>query len=280
MKASRSVWARGTAAKGRVSATTPRPPGRIRPCARSGIGTRDLIGHSATADTIRRGGRRRSSSVAQFRSARAALRLEDLVSWNSRGSDAWKRCHTIKNQPMHASSSEAVTNNVRVEVESQYAPDHSQPFQSHWFFHYTVKITNEGDDTVQLLSRHWFITDANGPYGGGERHRRGRRTAGARAGRVVRLHVGLSAEDLERRHAGHLLDGHRRRRPLRRGDCPVRPSGALHGSLRRTVGRVRLRPDTTSVNLQSAVSQSGFAYSRIASRKASPKSAAFFTPTP
>jgi ApaG protein len=68
----------------------------------------------------------------------------------------------IKNQPMHASSSEAVTNNVRVEVESQYAPDHSQPFQSHWFFHYTVKITNEGDDTVQLLSRHWFITDATG----------------------------------------------------------------------------------------------------------------------
>ena len=62
----------------------------------------------------------------------------------------------------HTSSSEAVTNNVRVEVESQYAPDHSQPFQNHWFFHYTVKITNEGDDTVQLLSRHWVITDTSG----------------------------------------------------------------------------------------------------------------------
>ena len=68
----------------------------------------------------------------------------------------------FKNQPMHASSSEAVTNNVRVEVESHYAPDHSQPFQNHWFFHYTIKITNEGDDTVQLLSRHWVITDATG----------------------------------------------------------------------------------------------------------------------
>jgi ApaG protein len=67
-----------------------------------------------------------------------------------------------KNQSIHASSSEAVTNNVRVEVESHYAPDHSQPFQSQWFFHYTVKITNEGDDTVQLLSRHWYITDATG----------------------------------------------------------------------------------------------------------------------
>jgi ApaG protein len=63
---------------------------------------------------------------------------------------------------LHACSSEAVTNNVRVEVESQYAPDHSQPFQNQWFFHYTVRITNEGDDTVQLLSRHWIITDATG----------------------------------------------------------------------------------------------------------------------
>lgn len=63
---------------------------------------------------------------------------------------------------MHASTSEAVTNNVRVEVESRYAPDHSQRFQCHWFFHYTIRITNEGEETVQLLSRHWIITDANG----------------------------------------------------------------------------------------------------------------------
>jgi ApaG protein len=63
---------------------------------------------------------------------------------------------------LHASTSEAVTNNVRVEVESQYALEHSQPFQNQWFFHYTVRITNEGDDTVQLLSRHWIITNAAG----------------------------------------------------------------------------------------------------------------------
>ena len=65
-------------------------------------------------------------------------------------------------QPLHASTSEAVTNNVRVEVESQYAPEHSQPFQSQWFFYYTVRITNEGAETAQLLSRHWIITDATG----------------------------------------------------------------------------------------------------------------------
>ena len=65
-------------------------------------------------------------------------------------------------EPLHASTSEAVTNNVRVEVESQYAPEHSQPFENHWFFYYTVRITNEGEETVQLLSRHWVITDAAG----------------------------------------------------------------------------------------------------------------------
>lgn len=68
----------------------------------------------------------------------------------------------FKGQPLHASTSEAVTNSVRVEVESQYAPEHSQPFQNHWFFYYTVRITNEGDKPVQLLSRHWLITDACG----------------------------------------------------------------------------------------------------------------------
>ena len=67
-----------------------------------------------------------------------------------------------KDQSLHASSSEAVTNHVRVEVESQYAPEYSQPFQNEWFFHYTVRITNEGTGTVQLLSRHWIITDATG----------------------------------------------------------------------------------------------------------------------
>ncbi len=69
---------------------------------------------------------------------------------------------TEKTQPLHASTSEAITNNVRVEVESQFAPDRSQPFENEWFFIYTVRITNEGDDRVQLLSRHWIITDATG----------------------------------------------------------------------------------------------------------------------
>src|SRR5262249_29472629 len=48
-----------------------------------------------------------------------------------------------KDQELHASASEAVTNNVRVEVESRYAPELSRPLQNEWVFHYTVRITNE-----------------------------------------------------------------------------------------------------------------------------------------
>jgi len=57
------------------------------------------------------------------------------------------------------SLSEATTKSIRVRVQAQYDPSRSSPQQSQWFFLYTVKITNEGRDTVQLISRHWIITD-------------------------------------------------------------------------------------------------------------------------
>ncbi len=66
------------------------------------------------------------------------------------------------NSPLHAPASEAVTNNVRVEVQSAFAPEHSQPFERVWSFYYTVRITNEGRETVQLVRRHWIITDSTG----------------------------------------------------------------------------------------------------------------------
>ena len=56
-----------------------------------------------------------------------------------------------------APMSEAVTHSIRVEVMSQHVPENSPP--SEWVFQYTVRITNEGTDTVQLRSRHWIITD-------------------------------------------------------------------------------------------------------------------------
>jgi ApaG protein len=61
---------------------------------------------------------------------------------------------------MNAPMSEAVTNTIRVEVLSRYSPENSRPLEDAWVFEYTVRITNQGLETVQLLSRHWIITDA------------------------------------------------------------------------------------------------------------------------
>jgi len=60
-----------------------------------------------------------------------------------------------------APMSDAVTNSVRVEVMSRHSPENSRPQQGEWVFQYTVRITNQGSETVQLLSRHWIITDAS-----------------------------------------------------------------------------------------------------------------------
>lgn len=59
-------------------------------------------------------------------------------------------------------TSEATTRGVHVSVVSEYAPDRSRPTDQQWFFLYTITIANQSDETVQLLSRHWIITDATG----------------------------------------------------------------------------------------------------------------------
>ena len=56
--------------------------------------------------------------------------------------------------------SDAITHGVRVEVLARHSPEHSRPEQDEWIFQYTVRITNQGSEPVQLLSRHWIITDA------------------------------------------------------------------------------------------------------------------------
>ena len=60
-----------------------------------------------------------------------------------------------------APMSDAVTNSIRVEVMSRHSAENSRPNQGEWVFEYTVRITNQGSETVQLLSRHWIITDAS-----------------------------------------------------------------------------------------------------------------------
>ena len=65
---------------------------------------------------------------------------------------------------LHSASaplSEAVTDDIRVEVMSSYSPENSKPQNGEWVFQYTVRITNQRSETVQLISRHWVITDAS-----------------------------------------------------------------------------------------------------------------------
>ena len=59
-------------------------------------------------------------------------------------------------------ASETVTRGIRISVKTTYDPARSSPQQSQWFFLYTIRITNEGPVTAQLISRHWIITDATG----------------------------------------------------------------------------------------------------------------------
>lgn len=47
-------------------------------------------------------------------------------------------------------------------VVSEYAPERSQPSKNEWFFLYTITVSNESTETVQLLTRHWIITDGTG----------------------------------------------------------------------------------------------------------------------
>lgn len=54
---------------------------------------------------------------------------------------------------------EATTRGILVRVEPRYLPDQSDPLESRFVWSYTVEIENHGEETVQLLSRRWLITD-------------------------------------------------------------------------------------------------------------------------
>jgi ApaG protein len=56
----------------------------------------------------------------------------------------------------------AVTHQIEVTVEPNFMRDRSAPEKSRYFWSYTIVITNHGNETVQLRTRHWIITDASG----------------------------------------------------------------------------------------------------------------------
>jgi ApaG protein len=56
----------------------------------------------------------------------------------------------------------AITNGVRVTVSTVYVPSQSAPTGHRYVFAYTIRIANEGTQTVQLKNRHWVITHGTG----------------------------------------------------------------------------------------------------------------------
>jgi ApaG protein len=56
----------------------------------------------------------------------------------------------------------AVTRDIEVVVTPRFVADRSSPENSYFFWAYTIAITNNGDETVQLKTRYWRIIDASG----------------------------------------------------------------------------------------------------------------------
>ena len=54
------------------------------------------------------------------------------------------------------------TRGVTVRVSVSYLPEQSEPARGRWFWAYHIRLENDGAPTVQLLTRHWIITDGRG----------------------------------------------------------------------------------------------------------------------
>jgi ApaG protein len=70
--------------------------------------------------------------------------------------------HPLRQGSQGIRISDTTTRGIRIQVESAYVPDRSNPKESSYFFVYHVRITNVGSETAQLISREWVITDAEG----------------------------------------------------------------------------------------------------------------------
>lgn len=57
---------------------------------------------------------------------------------------------------------EKTTHDITVQVIPRFLDDQSRPEEGHYVWAYHVRIVNDGTETVQLLSRHWRITDGSG----------------------------------------------------------------------------------------------------------------------
>ena len=58
----------------------------------------------------------------------------------------------------------AITEGIKISVETEYRSDYSDPLNSNYLFSYRISIENQSDCTVQLLKRQWDIFDSGEGY--------------------------------------------------------------------------------------------------------------------
>ncbi|KAJ0571280.1 putative UVR domain, ApaG domain, ApaG domain superfamily, UVR domain superfamily protein [Helianthus annuus] len=106
-------------------------------------------------------------SLKLFEEEEPVLRLRGLMKEaiaNERFEEAARYRDQIKEIAPHyllKCSSDATTLGIRVQVRSVYIEGRSQPLRDQYFFAYRIRITNNSNRPVQLLKRHWIITNAN-----------------------------------------------------------------------------------------------------------------------
>src|SRR5215510_11504317 len=65
-------------------------------------------------------------------------------------------------EPSTGAMYRAFTHNIEVKVTPRFLNDRSSPADNYYFWAYSIEIVNHGAETVQLVTRHWRITDALG----------------------------------------------------------------------------------------------------------------------
>ena len=56
---------------------------------------------------------------------------------------------------------ESISETIKIEVNTQFLHEQSDPAKNRFVFAYSIEITNFGNESVTLLNRHWHITDDN-----------------------------------------------------------------------------------------------------------------------
>jgi len=58
--------------------------------------------------------------------------------------------------------SDKLTDDIRVRAYPYYVEQQSNPSKGEYLFSYRIVITNKSRHSIQLLSRHWIVINANG----------------------------------------------------------------------------------------------------------------------